>query len=110
MKVSPDQDHPPGPGISRRGFLAQAATMAGRDLNTRTFVEAMSRITGFPGGYAPVLSYGPDKFYGPSEYEVVRLHTNVPPSDQCRLPLGHLPPQGKCWHIVQTWKPLPTAG
>jgi len=91
-------------------LFAQAATMAGKDLNRRTFVEAMSRITDFPGGYSPVLAYGPDKFFGPSQYQVVSLHTNVPPSAMCRLPLGHLPPQGVCWHIVQTWKPLPAAG
>jgi hypothetical protein len=88
-------------------LFAQAATMAGKDLNRRTFVEAMSRITDYPGGYAPVLSFGKDKFYGPTEYEVVSLHNNVPPSSQCKTPLAPLPPQGRCWHIVQTWKPLP---
>ena len=40
-------------------LFAKAATMAGKDLNRRTFVEAMSHITNFPGGYSPVLSYGP---------------------------------------------------
>jgi len=88
----------------------QAATMAGKDLTRRTFVEAMARIENFPGGYAPVFSYGPDKFSGPTQYEVVSLHDNHPPSAQCRLPLGTLPPQGVCWHIVQKWKPLPGAG
>ena len=34
-------------------LFAQAATMAGKDLDRRTFVEAMSRITDFPGGYCP---------------------------------------------------------
>ena len=91
-------------------LFAQAATMAGRNLNTRTFVEAMSRITDFPGGYSPVLSYGPDKFFGPTQYQVVSLHYNHPPTAMCRLPLGHLPPQGVCWHVVETWKPLPGAG
>jgi hypothetical protein len=88
-------------------LFATAARMAGRDLTRRTFVEAMSRITDFPGGYSPVLSFGPDKFSGPTEYQVVSLHNNVPPSSQCRLPLGTLPPQGRCWHVVQSWKPLP---
>ncbi len=88
-------------------LFTEAATMAGKDLNRRTFVEAMSRITDFPGGFSPVLSYGPEKFYGPTQYQVVSLHTNKPPSSLCRLPLGHLPPQGVCWHVVQTWKPLP---
>jgi hypothetical protein len=91
-------------------LFAQAATMAGRDLNRRTFVEAMSKVSNFPGGYSPVLSYGPDKFFGPTQYQVVSLHYNHPPSAMCRLPLGTLPPQVVCWHIVQTWKPLPAAG
>ncbi len=91
-------------------LFAQAATMAGPNLNRRTFVEAMSRITNFPGGFSPILSFGPDKFSGPTEYQVVSLHNNVPPSSQCRLPVGTLPPQGRCWHQVQGWKPLPSAG
>jgi hypothetical protein len=88
-------------------LFAKAATMAGRNLNRRTFVEAMSRITNYPGGYAPVFSFGPDKFFGPTEYQVVSLHNNHPPSAMCHLPRGHLPPQGVCWHQVQGWRPLP---
>jgi hypothetical protein len=90
-------------------LFAQAATMAGKNLNRRTFVEAMSKITNFPGGYSPVLSYGPDKFYGPTEYQVVSVHNNSPPGAECKLPLAPLPPQGRCWHQVQGWKPLPKA-
>jgi hypothetical protein len=88
-------------------LFAKAATMAGHNLNRRTFVEAMARVTGFPGGYSPSLSFGTNKFFGPTQYQVVRLHNNVPPSAQCRLPEGTLPPQGRCWHQVQGWKPLP---
>ena len=88
-------------------LFTQAATMAGKNLSTRTFVEAMSKITDFPGGYSPVLSYSPHKFYGPTAYQVVSLHTNKPPSSQCRLPRAPLLPEGVCWHVVQTWKPLP---
>ncbi|MFZ0667079.1 MAG: ABC transporter substrate-binding protein [Acidimicrobiales bacterium] len=89
-------------------LLAQAATAAGRDLNKRTFVEAMSRISNFAGGYSPILSYAPGKFAGPTEYRIVRLHINLPPSDQCRLPRGHNPPQLVCWSIVKNWHPLPS--
>src|SRR5581483_8797133 len=88
-------------------LFAKAAAMAGRNLNRRTFVEAMARVSGFPGGYSPTLTFGPNKFFGPTEYQVVSLHNNVPPSAQCRLPVGTLPPQGRCWHQVQGWKPLP---
>ncbi len=88
-------------------LFAEAATKAGKDLNRRTFVEAMSTIKNYPGGSSPLLTFGPDKFSGPSEYQVVSLHVNKPPSAQCRLPLGTLPPQVVCWHQVQNWKPLP---
>jgi hypothetical protein len=90
-------------------LFAQAATAAGKNLNRRTFVEAMAKITNYAGGYSPNLTFGPTKFSGPTEYQVVELHTNKPPSAQCRLPLGTLPPQVVCWHIVQSWKPLPKA-
>ena len=39
----------------------------------------MSKITDFPGSLSPVWSFGPDKFYGPTEYQVVKIHNNVPP-------------------------------
>jgi hypothetical protein len=91
-------------------LFAQAATAAGKNLNRRTFVTAMSKVSNYPGGYSPILTFGPEKFFGPTQYEVVRLHDNTHPSAQCRLPIGKLPPQGRCWTIVQTWKPLPKAG
>jgi hypothetical protein len=91
-------------------LFAQAAKAAGKNLSRRTFVTAMSQVKNFPGGYSPVLSYGPTKFSGPTQYQVVRLHVNSPPSSQCRTPLGNLPPQVVCWTPVQPWKPLPSAG
>ncbi len=92
-------------------LFAQAAKAAGKDLTRRTFVTAMSQIKDFPGGYSPVLSYGPDKFYGPTQYRVVRLRVNSPPSDTlCRPPPPHQPPEMTCWTPLQSWKPLPVAG
>jgi hypothetical protein len=91
-------------------LFAKAATMAGRNLNRRTFVEAMSRITNFPGGNSPVLSYAPDKFYGPTEYRVVEVHDNHPPTSQCKRGAPPAPAAGACWVVVQNWKPLPTTG
>lgn len=87
-------------------LFAAAADGAGSHLDRRTFVEAMSRITNFPGGFSPVFSYGPDKFYGPTEYRVVRLHTNIPPTSQCKMPKDHIP-QTVCWVVVKNWQPLP---
>jgi hypothetical protein len=91
-------------------LFAKAATMAGKHLNRRTFVQAMAKISGYPGGYTPILSFGPTKFAGPTQYQVVKLHDNTHPTSQCRLPVGALPPQGRCWTVVQSWKPLPTTG
>jgi ABC-type branched-subunit amino acid transport system substrate-binding protein len=88
-------------------LFTAAATAAGPHLDRRTFVEAMSKISNFPGGYSPILSYGPARFSGPSLYQVVRLHNNVPQSSQCKMPMNHIP-QGVCWVSVSGWKPLPT--
>lgn len=88
-------------------LFATAARNAGPDLNRRTFVTAMSKITNFPGTYSPVLSYGPDKHYGPTQYQIVKLHNNVPPSSQCKL-TSQGKPQGTCWVTVQPFQPLPT--
>jgi hypothetical protein len=90
-------------------LFAEAATMAGKDLNRRTFVEAMARIRDFPGGYSPVLSYGPDKFAGPTDYRVVEVHDNHPPTSQCKRGPASQPPAGVCWVVEQNWKPLPGA-
>ena len=87
-------------------LFATAARDAGPNLNRRTFVEAMSRVNNFAGGYSPILSFAPGKYYGPIEYQVVELHNNVPPSPACRLtPTGK--PQGTCWVVKQSWRPLP---
>jgi Periplasmic binding protein len=87
-------------------LFATAAKNAGRDLNRRTFVTAMSKITDFPGTWSSVLSYGPDKRYGPTEYQVVKLRVNSPPSSLCKTTPGK-PPPGTCWVSVQPFAPLP---
>ncbi len=87
-------------------LFAAAATAAGRNLNRRTFVQAMARIKNFPGGYSPVFSFSPTKYYGPTEYQVVRLHYNVPQSTQCKMPLDNIP-QTVCWVTVRPFQPLP---
>ena len=86
-------------------LFAEAAKLAGPNLNRRTFVQAMSRITNYPGTLSPVLSYGPNKFYGPTQYQVVKLHTNSPASSACKLKTNHKP-QGTCWVTVRGFRPL----
>jgi hypothetical protein len=88
-------------------LFAAAANKAGPDLNRRTFVTAMSKVKNFPGTFSPVLSYGPNKRYGPTEYQVVKLRNNVPPSSECR-PTSLGKAQGTCWVTVQPFQPLPT--
>jgi Periplasmic binding protein len=90
-------------------LFAQAAKMAGRNLNRRTFVEAMARISNFPGGYSPVLSYAPGRFSGPTQYRVVKLYVNVPPTSECKMPKNHVP-QVVCWVVEKNWQPLPDTG
>ena len=87
-------------------LFAEAARNAGHDLTRRSFVTALSKITDFPGTNSPVLSYGPDKRYGPTEYQVVRLHVNSPLSTQCKLPKNKIP-EVTCWVNVQPFAPLP---
>jgi len=86
-------------------LFAKAADDAGATLNRRTFVEAMSKIEDFPGTYSPVLTYGPDKFYGPTQYQVVEIHDNNPPTSACKTTYKHTS-QGTCWVTVQSWQPL----
>jgi len=88
-------------------LFATAAKDAGPGLNRRTFVTAMSKITDFPGTWARVLSFGPDKRYGPTEYQVVKLRVNSPPSPLCKTTAGR-PPAATCWVSVQPYAPLPT--
>jgi len=87
-------------------LFTAAAKAAGRNLNRRTFVEALSKVKNFPGGYSPVFSFGPGKFYGPTEYQVVELHDNNPPSPECEHHPG-TPPVINCWVTVHSWRPLP---
>jgi len=87
-------------------LFATAARRAGHDLNRRTFVTALSKITDFPGTWSPVLSFGQDKRYGPTRYQVVELHINTTSGPQCHHGAGH-PPEPACWLQVQPWAPLP---
>jgi hypothetical protein len=86
-------------------LFADAAKKAGRDLNRRTFVEAMASIKNFAGTYSPLLSYGPTDFAGPTQYQVVQLHNNVPPSSECVLTYQKKT-QGTCWRVISSWRPL----
>jgi len=86
-------------------LFATAVKKAGRDLTRRSFVKAMASIKNYQGTYSPILSYGPGKYAGPDQYQVVQLHNNVPASSACALTYQKIT-QGTCWRVVQSWKPL----
>ncbi len=88
-------------------LFAAAAKAAGRNLDRRTFVTALSKIRNFPGTATPVLSYSATKHYGPTQYKIVRLHNNVPPTSACQL-TSQGKAQGTCWVTVQPFTRLPT--
>jgi ABC-type branched-subunit amino acid transport system substrate-binding protein len=88
-------------------LFATAAKAAGKDLNRRTFVTALSKVKNFAGTTTPVLSFSATKHYGPTEYKIVRLRNNVPPSSDCQL-TSEGKAQGTCWVTVQPFTPLPT--
>jgi ABC-type branched-subunit amino acid transport system substrate-binding protein len=88
-------------------LFAAAANNAGQNLNRRSFVEGMAKVVNFQGTWSPTLTYGPKKFFGPTQYRVVELHNNVPPTSACAT-LATGKPQGTCWVVKQNWQPLPT--
>ncbi len=89
-------------------LFAAAAEAAGPKLTIRSFVEAMANIKDYPGTISPILTYGPDKFYGPTQYRIVKLHTNNPPGPECKVPTFTKTPQGTCWVVQKDWTPLAT--
>jgi ABC-type branched-subunit amino acid transport system substrate-binding protein len=86
-------------------LFAAAALGAGPNLDRRSFVQSMSRIQNFPSAVTPTLTFGPDKYAGPTEYQVVELYNNQPPSPLCVVTYTGKP-QGTCWHVIQSWTPL----
>ena len=88
-------------------LFTQAARAAGPDLNRRSFVTALSKVKNFPGTVSPVLSFGPDKRYGPTQYKIVKLRNNVPPSSLCQL-TSQGKAQGTCWVTESPFEPLPS--
>ena len=90
-------------------LLARALDLAGPTLNRRTFIEALGRIKNFDGELTPVLTFGPDKHAGPTEYRTVQPIKNgdTEATNRC-------PPRreggfhGSCWLIVEDFRPLQT--
>ena len=96
-------------GARRSALFAAAAKAAGRTSTAAPSSRPWPRSR-TSRRLSPSSRYGPNKRYGPTEYQVVRLHTNQPPSSQCKMPLDHIPLEGVCWVTVQGWQPLPASG
>ena len=81
-------------GARRSACSPPAATAAGRNLDRRTFDAAMATITELPRRVLP----GPDlrtrQVLGPTQYRVVRLHTNSPPVEPVQVPAEPHTPGG----------------
>ena len=75
--------HPPlRPGRHQRRSEPQPAHVRHRHVEDQ-------ELPGRPD--SPIWSFGPDKMYGPTQYQVVKIHNNVPPSSQCVLKTNHKP-------------------
>jgi ABC-type branched-subunit amino acid transport system substrate-binding protein len=88
-------------------LFATAAEKAGPDLDRRKFVVAMSELKGVQGALVPELTYGRNRFAGPTEYRVVRVFKNGDTMETNGCPLktdGTL--HGSCWQLVEDFQPL----
>ena len=93
-----------GAGAGRRAGARPSASSpprprkAGKDLNRRTFVDRHVQDHELPGhGYSPVLSFGPDKFYGPTAVpggQPAHQHTRRRHSASCPRTRS---PRSTCW-------------
>ncbi len=94
--------------------LAKALDRAGRNLNRRTFIEALGKIKDFPVALTQAITFGPDDHSGPATYRTVRPVKNgdTPATNKCPprrpTPDDDNPLHGSCWQLVEDWKPLQT--
>jgi ABC-type branched-subunit amino acid transport system substrate-binding protein len=121
--------HQPHPYIEAQGptmrwcdamtLLSKALDLAGRNLNRRTFVQALGKVQNLPTAVTPALTFSPTRYAGPVEYRTVRPVKNPSTTDPatnicppCRpVPnacgTNHdLPFHGSCWQIVEDFKPF----
>ena len=81
-------------------LFATAATSAGPDLNRRTFVTAMSKITTSRAPTPPSSVTARTSATGRPSTRWCELHINSPVSTQCKMPKDKIP-QFTCWVSVQ---------
>jgi len=66
-------------------LFAEAATKAGKTLNRKSFVTADVQDQDIRGWLLQDLVVRKEQVYGPTQYQVVEIHNNVPPSATCKL-------------------------
>jgi len=93
-------------------LTAKALEAAGRNLNRRTFIEALGVITEFPSALNHRFSFSRNDHAGPADYRTVAPTKNVqtPEGNVCppRRPTADdaNPFHGSCWILVEDWRPL----
>jgi ABC-type branched-subunit amino acid transport system substrate-binding protein len=101
-------------------ILKKAFELAGKNLNRRTFVNALAKIRNFPVALTQAITFGPNDHSGPSTFRVVKPIKNDQTAQGNRCPpRRHVfddPPNdpkndfhGSCWLLVDDYKPLDTS-
>jgi ABC-type branched-subunit amino acid transport system substrate-binding protein len=97
-------------------ITAKAIELAGRNLNRRTFLEALGRIEDLPVALTESVTFGPEDHSGPTSYRTVRpvkngntAETNLCPPRRT-TPDDDNPFHGSCWQLVEDFQALETAG
>jgi ABC-type branched-subunit amino acid transport system substrate-binding protein len=99
------------------GVLEAAMEGAGKNLNRKTFIKALSEFEDFPVALTQAITFGPADFSGPSTYRVVQPTANVktPEGNKCPPRRGSYndtpgDPEnafhGSCWVLIEDWQPL----
>lgn len=93
-------------------LTARAIEAAGKDLNRRTFLQALGVIRDFPSALTKEFSFSRTDHAGPSQYRTVAptkngntAETNVCPPRRPTATDAN-PYHGSCWILVEDWKPL----
>ena len=93
-------------------LTAKAIEAAGKDLNRRTFIQALGVIGDFPSALTKEFSFSRTDHAGPTQYRTVAptkngntAETNVCPPRR-PTPTDDNPFHGSCWLLVEDWKPL----
>ena len=88
-------------------LFAAAAKAAGRNLNRRTFVEALSKITNFPGGLLARPELRTGQVLRADQVPGGRAPHQLAADEPVQDAQGNIPPQSVCWIVKQQWQKLP---